>query len=82
MDDTSCKGGDSVEYIKERNYKLLLGDCIKEIKKIESKSVDMIFADPPYKLSNDGITCKSGKMESVNKGNEYLVDLRKTINLI
>ena len=28
----------------------------------------MIFADPPYFLSNDGITCKSGKMVSVNKG--------------
>lgn len=68
MDDTSYKGGDSVEYINENNYKLLLGDCIKELKKIESKSVDMIFADPPYKLSNDGITCKSGKMASVNKG--------------
>ena len=29
---------------------------------------DMIFADPPYFLSNGGITCKSGKMVSVNKG--------------
>ena len=28
----------------------------------------MIFADPPYFLSNDGVTCKSGKMASVNKG--------------
>lgn len=28
----------------------------------------MIFADPPYFLSNGGITCKSGKMVSVNKG--------------
>ncbi|ASW43903.1 MULTISPECIES: DNA-methyltransferase [Eubacteriales] len=57
-----------MKYIDEKNYKLLLGDCIKELKKMESKSIDMIFADPPYKLSNDGITCKSGKMESVNKG--------------
>ncbi len=31
-------------------------------------SVDMIFADPPYNLSNDGFTCQSGKMVSVNKG--------------
>lgn len=30
---------------------------------------DMIFADPPYFLSNDGITCYAGKMTSVNKGN-------------
>jgi len=29
----------------------------------------MIFADPPYMLSNDGITCYAGKMVSVNKGN-------------
>ena len=28
----------------------------------------MIFADPPYFLSNDGITCQGGKMVSVNKG--------------
>lgn len=30
---------------------------------------DMIFADPPYFLSNGGITCHSGKMTKVDKGN-------------
>ena len=30
---------------------------------------DMIFADPPYFLSNDGFTCQNGQMVSVNKGN-------------
>jgi site-specific DNA-methyltransferase (adenine-specific) len=30
---------------------------------------DMIFADPPYKLSNGGMTCHSGQSVSVNKGN-------------
>ena len=29
---------------------------------------DMIFADPPYFLSNGGITCQNGQMVSVNKG--------------
>jgi site-specific DNA-methyltransferase (adenine-specific) len=29
---------------------------------------DMIFADPPYKLSNNGLTCRAGKSVSVNKG--------------
>lgn len=29
---------------------------------------DLIFADPPYFLSSDGITCYAGKMVSVNKG--------------
>ena len=30
--------------------------------------VDFIFADPPYFLSNNGITCHAGRMVSVNKG--------------
>lgn len=29
----------------------------------------MIFADPPYFLSSNGISCSGGKMVSVNKGN-------------
>lgn len=29
---------------------------------------DMIFVDPPYYLSNDGITCHNGQAVSVNKG--------------
>lgn len=55
-------------YYEDEKSRLLLGDCLKELKKIEEKSIDMIFADPPYKLSNDGITCHSGQMVSVNKG--------------
>jgi len=38
------------------------------LKKIDSNSIDSIITDPPYFLSNDGITCKGGKMVSVNKG--------------
>ncbi len=57
-----------MKYHSKENYELYLGDCIKELRKLKPKSVDMIFADPPYKLSNDGITCMSGKMVSVNKG--------------
>jgi site-specific DNA-methyltransferase (adenine-specific) len=32
------------------------------------ESIDLIFADPPYFLSNGGMTCKSGRMVSVHKG--------------
>lgn len=30
--------------------KIILGDCIEELKKLPQKSVDLIFADPPYNL--------------------------------
>ncbi len=54
-------------YISD-DFKLLYGDALLLLKKIEPKSIDMIFADPPYFLSGDGITCSSGKMVSVKKG--------------
>jgi len=37
-------------------------------KKYPNGIFDLIFADPPYFLSNGGITCQAGKMVSVNKG--------------
>ncbi|MCX8124481.1 MAG: DNA methyltransferase [Spirochaetes bacterium] len=48
--------------------KLYLGDAIEIMKKIPDETIDMIFADPPYNLSNDGFTCHAGKRVSVNKG--------------
>jgi len=34
--------------------KILNGECIEEMRKIPSRSVDMIFADPPYNLQLQG----------------------------
>ena len=55
-------------YYNKKDFKLILGDSFKELKKIKKHTVDMIFADPPYFLSGDGISCSGGKMVSVNKG--------------
>ncbi len=52
----------------EPSVRLLKGDCIEILNQARENSVDMIFADPPYFLSNGGITCHAGKMVSVNKG--------------
>lgn len=49
------------------SYELYNADCIKKMARMKPESIDLIFADPPYFLSNDGVTCKSGKMVSVNK---------------
>lgn len=54
-------------YYSKNGVTLYKGDSLKLLKKIEDESIDLILADPPYFLSNDGITCKSGKMANVNK---------------
>lgn len=53
---------------EERSVKLFHGDCLQVLPQFPANSVDMIFADPPYFLSNGGITCHAGRMVSVNKG--------------
>jgi site-specific DNA-methyltransferase (adenine-specific) len=52
---------------KDKHFTLLEGDCMELLPQFEFK-FDMIFADPPYFLSNDGISVQSGKIVSVNKG--------------
>lgn len=48
------------------------GGCVEILhgvtRKHPSGLFDMIFADPPYFLSNGGITCQNGRMVSVDKG--------------
>lgn len=55
-------------YYEKPNFKLYHGDCLEVLKKMPEESIDMIFADPPYHLSNGGFTVHAGKMVSVNKG--------------
>ena len=59
-----CENGMYVFYQTE-NAQMLLGDTFELLQKLRPESVDVIFADPPYFLSNNGITCRSGKMVSV-----------------
>ncbi len=56
-------------YYKSPNhdFTLLHGDTFKLLPAFEFK-FDMIFADPPYFLSNGGISCQSGKVVCVDKG--------------
>jgi site-specific DNA-methyltransferase (adenine-specific) len=51
---------------------LYQGNCLSIMDRIAERYpdgvFDMVFADPPYFLSNGGITCHAGRMVSVNKG--------------
>ncbi len=48
--------------------KIINDDYINIIDEVEDYSLDLICTDPPYFLSNGGISCSSGKVVSVNKG--------------
>lgn len=54
-------------YYKKDDFELIFDDAVKVLNQLPIKSVDMIFADPPYFLSGDGVTCQSGEMVSVKK---------------
>ena len=49
-------------FYKSEICTLIQGNSLEVLKNIKPESIDMIFADPPYFLSGDGITCSAGKM--------------------
>ena len=64
-----CNIGIEPYYENEEQFiKLFHGDCLQLLPQFPRNSIDVIFADPPYFLSNGGITCHAGRMVSVNKG--------------
>ena len=38
-------------YWKNQNHKIYCGDCLEEMKKLNSKSVNLIFTDPHYNIN-------------------------------
>lgn len=55
-------------YYEKPGFKLYQANCLDVLAEMKENSVDMIFADPPYNLSNGGFTCHAGRRVSVNKG--------------
>lgn len=55
-------------YYDRPRFKLYHADCLKILSQFSKDSVDMVFADPPYLLSNGGFTVHAGRRASVNKG--------------
>lgn len=55
-------------YFQKGDFVLYNNDSIEFLKSLPEDSIDMVFADPPYNLSNGGFTVHAGRMVSVNKG--------------
>lgn len=72
----------------ERNLEIFQGDAFVVLEELvrmhPDGAFDMILTDPPYFLSNGGITCSNGRMVKVNKGEwdkSRGVDLNYQFNL-
>ena len=55
-------------YFEADGFSLYLADSVEFMETLPDESVDLIFADPPYRLSDDGFTCHAGRRAPVNKG--------------
>lgn len=55
-------------WARSRDYVLYKGDSLALLDQFEDQTFDLIFADPPYFLSNGGFTCSGGKRAPVKKG--------------
>ena len=68
-----------------RPFRLYHGDCLEVLESLPPESVDLVFADPPYNLSNDGFTCQGGRMvvQHIAKAefDSWIVGLPKTMQL-
>jgi site-specific DNA-methyltransferase (adenine-specific) len=64
---TSVELSQSV-YARSRDWVLYRGDSLALLNSFEEQTFDLIFADPPYFLSNGGFTCSGGKRVPVKKG--------------
>ena len=56
------------EAFGESGAMVYLADCVDLMNVMPPTCVDMIFADPPYRLSNGGMTVKNGRRAAVDKG--------------
>ena len=57
-----------LETFGEPGALVYLADCVDLMRLMPAGSVDAVFADPPYRLSNGGVTTKNGRLDCVDKG--------------
>ena len=57
-----------LETFGEPGAVVYLADCVDLMRLMPAGSVDAVFADPPYRLSNGGVTVKNWRVGPVDKG--------------
>ena len=67
----SGRGTEQWVFMPRKNTEIIQGDCLEVLDTLRAKRgefADLVFCDPPYHLSNGGVTCQNGKMVAVDKG--------------
>lgn len=59
----------TLKYFEHPEFSLYQGNSLELLKELPESSVDFIFADPPYHLSNGGLSSNNGQKVNTNKGN-------------
>lgn len=57
----------SIPFVKE-DFKLILGDCFKELELLDDKSIDLVVTDPPYEHVQGGMKSKKFNTGTWKKG--------------
>ncbi|MGF2053938.1 DNA-methyltransferase [Vagococcus fluvialis] len=57
-----------VENYRGKLATIVHSDYLKYLTTLDDNSIDVVITDPPFFLSNGGVTCQNGKMVSVDKG--------------
>jgi 16S rRNA G966 N2-methylase RsmD len=65
-------------YFQSGAFTLLHDDAVRALSQLSENSVDMIFADPPYNLSNGGFTMHAERMVSEGTLGHQRGELRLT----
>ncbi len=69
-----------MKYFSSKNFTLYKDNSLTLLKKFPDNKFNMIFADPPYFLSNGTFSCQNGKMVDVKKGDwDMSNSLKETI---
>jgi len=51
--------------------KLILGDCLEELRNISDESIDLVLTDPPFKMTKNGKSCRPNYMPASNSGSLF-----------
>lgn len=76
---TEEKKSKPILHYKHKNGKLYLGDSIEWLRTIESESIDMIFADPPYNIKKAEWDTFESQQEYIEWSMQWIIEASRVL---